>query len=469
MRIAIPQLNYYTGDIQKNYQIMLQAIEKAKAQKAELIIFPELAICGPFPQDLLEKESFIDECRLAIDRLALKCDTINAIIGGPNLDVRNGIMYNSAYYIQNGEVVDGVHKTILSDYDIYNESRYFIAAENNVPIRYRNNNIRILFDEYESEYIERNDSFIIYIGTSVFTKESFKTRLQIFSSLSEKYAKNMLIVGQAGGSTSILFDGNSMVYNYKGTLTHKLKTFAEDFIIIDTNKLQTANYTIQETPEIELIHQALIAGIKDYFLKHNFTKAVLGLSGGIDSALVAALTAEAIGAENVLGILMPSGFSSSHSITDAEELAKNLQINYQTIPIENLYNQYIESLSPLFKDTTFGLAEENIQARTRGVLLMAISNKFGHILLNTSNKSEIGVGYGTLYGDLCGSLSVIGDVYKTEVYELAIYINRDKIIIPENIINKAPSAELRPEQTDQDTLPEYNILDKIVKLYIEET
>lgn len=469
MRIAIPQLNYHTGNIRKNKEIMLEAIKKAQAEKAELIIFPELSVCGSFPRDLLEKEPFIEECRLAVEQLAMACGDMAAIIGAPNLDTQNGIMYNSAYFIQNGEVVDGVHKTILSDYDLFEESRYFVAGEDNTSIRYKNQNIRVLFDEYESDFIEKNDSFVIFIGTSPFSTEAQKNRMAVFSEISSRYSKNTIYAGRCGSSGSVLFDGNSMAFNFKGKLVHRLNEFEEELQVVDVRQLGSVPpLNVRATDRIEQIHRALVSGLRDYFYKHGFTKAVLGLSGGIDSALVAALAAEAIGKDNVLGILMPSEFSTSHSVTDAEDLAKNIGMPHQTISIRDIFDQFLQQLKPLFGDAPFNVAEENIQARIRGILVMAASNKFGHILLNTSNKSETAVGYGTLYGDLCGSLAVIGDVYKTDVYRLARYINRNGIVIPENTITKAPSAELRPDQKDQDSLPEYDVLDAILKLYIEE-
>lgn len=468
MIIAIPQLNYKAGDVQGNSEKIISAIEKAKISRAELVIFPELAICGALPADLLEKEEFINACRMAIEKIASHCTHIAAIIGSPNLDSENGIMYNSAYFILDGEVTDGVHKNILSDYDIFNESRYFVAGEDNIPIRYKNQTIRIIFDEYESEFIEKTDSFVIYIGMTPFTYESTKNKKQVLSSLAVKYGKNLIAANHCGGYTSVLFDGNSMVYNYKGKLVHILSEFAEDFQLIDTSKLGALPTIPQcNTDKITLIHKALAYGIQDYFHKHNFSKAILGLSGGIDSAIVAALAAEALGPENIRGVLMPSHFSTDHSIADARALAENIGMSYETIPIKEIYDQYLTSLHPLFKDLPFNVAEENIQARIRGIIVMAMSNKFGYIALNTSNKSEASVGYGTLYGDLCGSLGVIGDVYKTDIYKLARHINKDREIIPENTITKAPSAELRPGQKDQDSLPDYDQLDAILELFIE--
>lgn len=303
MRIALPQLNYYTGNPRKNLEIMLQAIQKARIADVNLIVFPELAICGPFPQDLLEKEEFINECRLCIEKLAAACGSMAAIIGGPNLDSQTGIMYNSAYFIQNGEVTDGVHKTVLSDYDIFNESRYFVAGEDNQAIRYRNQNLRILFDEYESEFIDKTDHLIIHIGLSPFTTESRNERQHIYSSLARKNAKTVISINPTGGSTSILLEGCSMIFNSKGELISELKAFEEDFYILDTQQINPKPaITFSRNNPISSIHKALVHGIRDYFYKHGFTKAILGLSGGIDSAIVAALAAEALGKEN--GVLL---------------------------------------------------------------------------------------------------------------------------------------------------------------------
>ncbi|MEG1738535.1 MAG: NAD+ synthase [Odoribacter sp.] len=469
MLIAIPQLNYKVGDIQENSNKIISAIKRAKAEKAELVIFPELAICGALPQDLLEREEFINNCRSAIEQIATYCTHLAVIIGAPNLDSENGIMYNSAYFIQDGEVVDGVHKNILSDYDIFSESRYFIAGEDNSPIRYLNQNIRIIFDEYEAEFIEKTDSFVVYLGMNPFTTESKQNKQQVLSSLAQKYGKNIIAVNHVGGNTAVLFDGNSMVYNYKGKMITCMQEFEEDFCVTDSNQLgNIPSFPTAPKDKIALIHKALVTGIKDYFNKNGFNNAILGLSGGIDSAVVAALAAEALGAEHIMGLLMPSEFSSEHSIQDAEALAQNIGMPHKLIQIKDIYEQYLNTLQPLFKGQTFNVAEENIQARIRGMLVMAMSNKFGYIALNTSNKSEAAVGYGTLYGDLCGSLGIIGDIYKTEIYDLARHINRKQEIIPENTITKEPSAELRPGQKDQDSLPGYDQLDAILKLYLEE-
>ena len=469
MRIAIPQINYHIGDISKNRDLIIAAIQKAKSKKADLVLFPEHAICGAYPQDLFEKEYFVNECRISIEKIAAQCSHIAALVGCPNLDLEDGVLFNAMFFMYDREVRGGVNKTILSDYDIFDESRYFIADESNTPLRYMNQNIRVLFDEYESNMIEKNDSLIIHVGATPFTTESYAYRKEVFSSIAQKNQCPVITLNHVGANSSIIFDGNTLVFNKKGALTDKGTSFDEDLILVDTNTLDNRTPIKEETQDtIALIHDALILGIKDFFRKNGFSKVVLGLSGGIDSALVAALAAEALGKENVLGILMPSTFSTDHSVKDAIDLATNLGIAHETLPIKEIYETFLSTLKPIFKDAPFNVAEENLQARIRGALVMSISNKFGHILVNTSNKSEAAVGYGTLYGDLCGSLSVLGDVYKTDVYKLSRYMNREQELIPENTITKAPSAELRPGQKDQDSLPDYDTLDAILKLYLED-
>ena len=468
MKIALPQLNYEIGHIAKNRDRIIEAIRKAKAQKADLVIFPEQAICGLYPRDLLEREYFVNECRMAIEKIAETCQGIAALVGAPNFDLEDGILFNALFFMHDGEVRGGANKTIISDYDVFDESRYFVGGDESTPIRYKEQVIRIIFDEYESENIEKGDTLILHAGVTPFTAESCTYRKEVFSSIAAKQGIPLISLNTIGANTSLIFDGNTLVFNAKGTLTHQMAAFKEDFLIIDTTLLPKAPPIVREEEKMATIYRALVLGIRDYFQKHGFTKAVLGLSGGVDSALVAVLAADALGAEQVWGILMPSPYSTEHSVCDAVALAQNLGITHDTLPIRAPYEASTDTLSPLFKGLPFSVAEENLQARIRGMLLMALSNKFGHILLNTSNKSEVAVGYGTLYGDMCGSLAVLGDLYKTEVYALCRYINRQQEIIPEHILTKAPSAELHPGQTDQDSLPDYPTLDAVLKLYLEE-
>lgn len=469
MKIAIPQLNYRIGDIPQNRNAIIAAIQKAKAQGAEIVLFPEHAVCGAYPCDLLEREYFVNECRLAIEGIAAACKGIAAVVGSPNLDPEEGVLYNSAFFMYDGEVRGGVNKNILSDYDVMDESRYFIADEDNNALPFGQRKLRVLFDEYESGFVRKDDEMIIHIGVTPFTRESVAYRLNTFADLAKKSGKTVIALNHVGSNGALIFNGETLVFNGRGELCHRLKAFEEDFVIVDTRALRPLPAASrQAVDDIALVHDALLLGIKDFFKKNNFKRAVLGLSGGIDSAVVAALATEALGKDNVLGILMPSEFSTEHSVKDALDLARNLGIKTETLPIKEIYDQFLSTLKPVFGDLPFNVAEENLQARARGMLVMAISNKLGHILLNTSNKSEASVGYGTLYGDLCGSLSVLGDIFKTDVYRLARYLNRKHELIPQNTMTKAPSAELHPGQKDQDSLPDYAVLDGILKLYLED-
>ncbi|MEI8006297.1 MAG: NAD+ synthase, partial [Bacteroidota bacterium] len=399
-------------------------------------------------------------------------------------------LYNSAYFLADGRIQSLSHKTLLPNYDVFDEYRYF--EPNRLPyevIEYKGSRIALTICEDlwnitddplyvrnpMDELAKLNPDMIINIAASPFHYSQPANRFEVLKRNAMTYGIPVFYVNQVGGHTELLFDGGSMVINAGGELVAELKRFSEDFLILDTVNLEFENrftdhdsrFTDHES-RISLIHNGLVMGIRDYFHKMGFSKAILGLSGGIDSAVTLVLAAEALGKENVKAVLLPSKFSSDHSIKDALDLANNLGVEHEIIPIEESFTAIQHSLEQQFRDQPFNLTEENIQARVRAVILMALSNKFGFILLNTSNKSEAAVGYGTLYGDMCGGLSVLGDVYKTQVYELARYINREKEIIPQNSIDKPPSAELRPDQKDSDSLPEYDILDKILLKYIEE-
>ncbi len=489
MKIALVQLNYTIGNFTENTAKAIQAIENAKAQGAELAVFSELSVCGYYPHDMLEQGEFIDQCLKSIDEIALHCKGIAAVIGAPSINpsASGKKLYNSAYFLMNGTVNAIRHKTSLPTYDIFDEYRHFEPNRQFNTIEYKGEIIALticedLWEEVpqqndfakESIYLRKplgilsqlNPSLVINIAASPFSYDQAQHRLKVLAHASKKYKLPIVYVNQVGANTEVVFDGGSCFVNTEGEISHMLKYFEEDIQIIDT-KAESKTYTPNADNYIAKIHQALLIGIRDYFQKMRFKSVVLGLSGGIDSAVVAALAAEALGAENVHGVLMPSKYSSDHSISDAEELAKNLGINYNTIPIKNIVSEFENGLKEIFKGTQEGVAEENIQARIRGTLVMAISNKFGSILLNTTNKSECAVGYGTLYGDMNGGISILGDVYKTDVYKLAQYINRNGELIPENSIIKAPSAELRPNQVDTDSLPDYDTLDAILFAYIE--
>jgi NAD+ synthase (glutamine-hydrolysing) len=492
MKIAWAQLNFHIGNFDANANKIIEQIQLAKSSSAELIVFPELSLCGYPPLDFLESNHFIDECIKSIAHIAIHCDGIAAIIGAPaiNKNETGKRLYNAAYFIENKRVAKIIKKTLLPNYDVFDEYRYF--EPNNIfeIIEFKGHKIALticedLWDEQDETFTPLNHAkmytispmqelmklhpdCIINIAASPFSFIQNQTRIKVLQRNAVKYNLPLLYVNHCGAQTELVFDGGSTLINKNGKVIAAAPFFKEDFKIVDLfdNSVNTFSAPIHPSKN-ELIYNALICGIRDYFEKQNFTKAILGLSGGIDSALTLVLAADALGKDNVMAVLLPSGFSSDHSINDAIALVNNIGCKHQLLPIEDNFQSVLNTLAPSFEGTNFGLAEENIQARLRGVLLMAMSNKFGYILLNTSNKSEMAVGYGTLYGDMCGGLAVIGDVYKTEVYQLCEYINKEKEIIPLNTITKAPSAELRPNQKDSDSLPEYDILDKVLFHYIE--
>ena len=481
MHIALAQLNFHVGNFEQNTAKIIDAIKEAEKKGAALIVFPELTITAYPPLDFLEFDDFINRCYQSIEKIAAHCENITAIVGCPS---RNAVpegksLFNSAWFIQKGKVKSVIHKSLLPTYDVFDEYRYFESGRKFECIELNGEKIALTICEdlwnveddplYThspmEELIKENPSFIINIAASPFDYKHAHQRKAILRRNVKQYKIPLLYVNHVGAQTEIIFDGGSLAYDATGNLLYEGSYFKEELIYLNTKN--TTPIIEKQTEKYELIYQALLMGIKDYFSKMGFKKALLGLSGGVDSAIVTVLAADALGAENILPIMLPSAFSSRHSISDSEQLCRNLNIMVDKMEINPLYETFLKTLKPLFGDKPFDVTEENIQARIRGTLLMAMSNKFGHILLNTSNKSELAVGYGTLYGDMCGGLSVIGDLYKTEVYELCRYINRDKEIIPENILTKPPSAELRPGQKDSDSLPAYDVLDKILFEYIE--
>ena len=485
MKIALAQINYHIGNFENNFKKISDAIGKAKAEKADLIVFSELAVSGYPPRDFLEFEDFIDRCDSTIDRIAAQCKGIAAIVGSPtrNPEIKGKDLFNTAFFLEDGKVRSKHFKTLLPNYDIFDEYRYFEPNSDFYLVEFKGKKLAITICEdlwnvgddllYRinpmDELFKLNPDIMINIAASPFDYDQAKKRKSVLLRNVEKYKLPLIYVNHVGAQTELLFDGGSLAINSKGVITDEMAYFEEDFRIIDIedSESKTEPGEIRESSKIELIHDGLVMGVKNYFEKLGFKKAILGLSGGIDSAVTLVLAVEALGKENVRSILLPSRFSSDHSVKDAEDLANNLGSPYDIIPIEEAYKSFSHIMEPFFEGLPFNVTEENIQARTRGVILMALSNKFGYILLNTSNKSEAAVGYGTLYGDMNGGLSVIGDVYKTEVFELAKYINRDNEIIPRNTITKPPSAELRPNQKDSDSLPDYDILDTILYQYIE--
>ncbi len=483
MKIEVAQLNYIIGDIEGNQQKILQILADSSKQTTDLVIFSELAICGYPPKDLLEFPAFIDQCIAALEHIAKNCDPLlHVIIGGPsrNASPQGKKLYNSAYYIHQNTFKIVHHKWLLPTYDVFDEYRYFEPGNTLDPITIHGKKVGIticedLWNVENTQFYTQNPlgqakelDLIVNISASPFHVGHDADRKKILAIHSKKIHTPIIYVNQVGAHADLIFDGGSMVVNATGTLIKQLPFFEEKTECFDLNDLLKQGVDTQIPQNTELIYQALLLGIKDYFHKNGFQKAVLGLSGGIDSALVLCLAAKALGKENVLPVLMPSEYSSPSSIDDSVLLCKHLGMNYETVPIQNIFTSFNQELAGLFQNKPFDVTEENLQARTRGTILMAISNKFGRVLLNTTNKSEAAVGYGTLYGDMCGGLAVLGDVYKTEIYELARYINKNEEIIPINIIEKAPSAELRPDQKDSDSLPEYELLDQILKLFIEE-
>ena len=493
MKVALAQLNIHVGNFAANTAKIIAAIKTAEAQGAELVVCSELSVCGYPSRDFLEFEDYIQHCENAVNEIASHCITIAAIVGAPSRNPKKEgkDLHNSAWFISDGKVQHITHKTLLPTYDIFDENRYFEPNTIFELHTYKGQKLAITICEdiwnigndnplYRTcpidELVNLQPDLIINLSASPYSYVQQQERMNVIKANCLRYQLPMVYVNQVGAQTEIIFDGASVVMNAKGEILAQLKQWQEEVKVVDLNdsSIVYTSPTLPESPNFEFttaqcesVYQALVLGVKDYFAKLGFQKAVLGLSGGIDSALVLCIAAEALGKNNVLPLLLPSGYSTGHSVADALQLVKNLGTPHETIPIEENYQAYLKTLQPLFHSMPFNVAEENLQARVRGTILMALSNKFGYILLNTTNKSEAAVGYGTLYGDMCGGLAVIGDVYKTQVYQLCNYINRTAPIIPQNIIDKAPSAELRPDQKDSDSLPDYAVLDSLLYQYIE--
>lgn len=490
MKIALAQLNYHIGNFEANREQIIHHIEKAKSEGAELAVFSELAVCGYYPNDLLERREFIDKCIESVNLIANHCIGIAALVGSPSLNASpNGkMLFNSAYFLRDGKIESVHHKTLLPTYDIFDEYRHFEPNQEFNLIELGGLKLAVticedlwynqpVFSAFGREnlyaicpvetYCKQNPDLIINLSASPFSYNQAKLRKDILLDNAKKYQVPIVYVNQIGAQTELIFDGGSLFVNEHGEVMREMAYFAPDFAVIDTTKTVHHQELQSEKDTIAVIHDALVLGIQDYFKKTGFKTATLGLSGGIDSAVTLVLAERALGAENIHVLLMPSKFSSDHSIDDAVALAENLGVKYDTLKIHDIVDAFDDGLAGVFAGKKPDLTEENIQARIRGTLLMGLSNKFGHILLNTSNKSEAAVGYGTLYGDMNGGLSVLGDVYKTDVFQLARFINRETEIIPINTIEKPPSAELRPDQKDSDSLPDYEILDKILFAYIE--
>jgi NAD+ synthase (glutamine-hydrolysing) len=502
VRIALAQINTTVGDFPGNLRKIAEFLERAAAQGVALVLFPELATCGYPPADLLEKESFvrsaeesleaIAELTRGADRPAVLCGSPMRCEGGSGKRVRN-----VAALIEGGEIRFIQQKMLLPFYDVFDEQRYFEPAQQQALTVVKGQAVAITICEdawndkmfwprqmYPVDPIDElmrqwaalpqplsAHRLILNISASPFWHGKLEVRRQMIGALAKRHRATVLMVNQVGANDSLIFDGGSFAVGPSGEVFAQGRSFVEDLIIIETLETDTTGTIAQQAKdesETEQTWNALVLGTRDYLRKCGFTKAIVGLSGGIDSALVAAIAVEALGAENVRGVGMPSEFSSSGSITDAEKLAKNLGIELSILPIREIYTQFERSLEPLFAGTSFGLAEENLQPRIRGSLLMALSNKTGALVLTTGNKSEMACGYCTLYGDMVGALAVIGDVYKTEVYALSRWVNREREMIPSDTLTKPPSAELRPGQKDTDSLPPYEVLDPILRAYVEE-
>jgi NAD+ synthase (glutamine-hydrolysing) len=500
MKIVLAQQNYHIGNFESNTHKIIEAIKTAKNKQTDLIVFSEMCICGYPARDFLDFNDFINKCYESIEAIKQYADTIGVIVGAPDRNpAREGKnLFNAAFLLYEKEIKGRAHKTCLPNYDVFDEYRYFEPAFNWNIIEFKGKKIALTICEdiwnlgdnpiYRicpmDILMQQQPDVMVNISASPFDYTHVEDRKATIKANVSKYKLPLIYCNAVGSQTEIVFDGASLVFDKDANLCRQLSQFKEEITEVNLNDDGTINAPVIEPAiavanelldplyytadlNISQVYEAIILGITDYFQKMGFARAIIGSSGGIDSAVTLALACQALGKENVRAILMPSEFSTSHSLNDAEKLSKNLGNPYDIIPIKNIYTQFIKELEPFFKNLPFNIAEENIQSRTRGNLLMALANKFGYILLNTSNKSELATGYGTLYGDMAGGLGVIGDCYKTQVYELAKFINSEKKIIPANILAKAPSAELRPEQKDTDSLPEYGILDKILFQYIE--
>ncbi|MBP8082366.1 MAG: NAD+ synthase [Spirochaetes bacterium] len=482
MKIALAQFNPIVGDISGNKNKIISLIEEAGNQNADIIVFPELATIGYPPMDLLENKTLIRQNIDSLNGIVSRTSKTAAVIGCVTLSDDSSQLFNSAVFASQGKIIRTYNKTLLPNYDVFDEERYFTPGNSYLPIEFKGKKIALTVCEdiwncedseftggrtYDidpvSIYAEKKIDLLINISASPFVSGKIQSRREMVSSIAKKYSIEIVYVNQVGGNDSLIFDGSSFGVNRKGQITSSGNSFEEEITYHSFGSESVIDFEENILGEIE---SALICGLRDYAHKSGFKKALLGLSGGIDSALTAVIAAKALGKENVTGITMPSVFSSEGSIADSKKLADNLGINFEVIPIKRLHEAYLEDLAHVFKNTKPDVTEENLQARIRGNLLMAYSNKFSSLLLSTGNKSELSMGYCTLYGDMNGGLAVISDLPKTTVYELSKYINNNGEIIPSDTITKPPSAELRDNQTDQDTLPPYEILDSIIECYI---
>jgi NAD+ synthase (glutamine-hydrolysing) len=488
MRIALAQTNSTVGDLSGNAQRILSFTRRASQQNAEVVVFPELTLTGYPPRDLLEKQSFLDQteqhlAQLAADTAHLHLTVICGTVTRTGSSSGNPI-YNTAAVLEGGQIVFRQNKMLLPSYDVFDETRYFEPAPKQFPLALGGVPTALTICEdawndkqfWERRHYSRDPveelahtgaTALISINASPYHMGKRALRREIFSTTARRFNLPIVYVNQVGGNDQLVFDGSSFAMNAQGEVIASASSFEEDLVLFDTQTLagdQHHNYP----DECEAAYQALVTGTRDYIRKCGFERVIIGLSGGIDSSLTAAIAVDAVGSQNVTGVGMPGPYSSEHSVSDARDLARNLGIRFEIIPIRNQYEAFVGVLDPLFDGETAGVTEENLQSRLRGVTLMALSNKWGALVLTTGNKSELAVGYCTLYGDMCGGLAVISDVPKTLVYSLSRVANqRHPNAIPENVFIKPPSAELRPDQRDTDSLPEYDVLDQILRCYIE--
>jgi NAD+ synthase (glutamine-hydrolysing) len=485
MRIALAQVNTTVGDIRGNRERILEAMGKARRMSAELVLFPELSLTGYPPRDMLGIHGFVDANIAALRDIASISDRMGAVIGfvDRNTFGEGKEFHNAAALVAEGKILGVVHKTLLPTYDVFDEDRYFEKSQESRVISFRDRKIGISIceDAWNAEdfwprplystdpikaLVEGGADLLVNISASPFEMNKPTFRRTMLLEHVTRHRLPMLYLNLVGGNDDLIFDGNSLAIGSSGNLIAQAGGFQEDLLCVESDS--SSNHAYREGDAIEDVLDALVLGTRDYAYKCGFRSAVLGLSGGIDSAVTACVAARALGAASVHGVSMPSVYSAQASHDDARMLARNLGIEFRVIPIQPLFQEYIGLLSPLFDGQPPDTTEENLQARIRGSILMALSNKFGHLVLSTGNKSELGVGYCTLYGDMAGGLAVISDVPKTVVYQLAAHINRECEVIPRNTLQRAPSAELRQDQTDQDSLPEYAVLDEVLRLRVEE-
>ncbi|NGX63571.1 MAG: Glutamine-dependent NAD(+) synthetase [Candidatus Anoxychlamydiales bacterium] len=484
MLIYIAQLNPKVGALSHNTEKIIHALNRARLEKAEIVIFPESAISGYPPEDLLLYNNFIDQMEKELEKIIEASQNLFVVVGTirRNTEIRGKPLFNSAAVIYDKKLLGYKDKTLLPTYDVFVEKRYFESSHIQKVFEYKGKKIAIAICEdvwansddelkkYKQDPVEDikklNPDLLINISASPYYYQKKDLRIKVLSKVAKTLRCPHIMCNQVGANDQLVFDGHSMCFDKEGVLIAEAKGFVEDHFLIDIEKPNPQS--IFKTDPLSELYSALVLGVKDYFRKLNLSKACIGLSGGIDSALVLCIAADALGPHNVFALNMPSRYSSLSSFEDSNKIAANLRVEMLDIPIDHMYQQYLDLLSPLFAGKSFDTTEENLQARIRGMILMAISNKLDYIVLSTGNKSEMAMGYVTLYGDMCGGLGVLTDVSKTLVYALAKWINRKKEIIPQSIIKKAPSAELKADQKDQDVLPEYSIVDKVLEGYVED-